>query len=68
MQDKNGGRVEAYAEGAREFGVLVMVFGPMYSVFDTDDVGWILITNVLFWFFSGVVVFYCGVEAEWTKN
>lgn len=58
------GRTRYYAEGLREIGVLIIVFGPMYSVFETGDTGLILAAKVLCWLFGGLFVFHIGVEIE----
>ncbi len=39
-------------------------FGPMYSVFETKDGGWILAFDVLFWMTGGIVLFHTGISLE----
>jgi hypothetical protein len=53
-----------YGEGLREAGILILVFGPMYSVFETKDGGWMLALDVLFWMTGGIVLFHTGIELE----
>ncbi len=53
-----------YAEGLREAGILIVVFGPMYSTFDTTDVGWSLFLDVVAWFLFGSFLFRLGIEVE----
>jgi hypothetical protein len=61
-------RVRYYAEGLREVGILILVFGPMYSVFETKDVGWTLLADVLLWLLGGLMTFLFGVEAgRWAR-
>lgn len=55
---------EYYAEAFREMGILIMVFGPMYCVFDTKDHDWILALSVIGWFISGLVMFNFGILLE----
>lgn len=64
MEHTRKGRARYYAEGLREIGILTIVFGPMYSVFETKDVGWMLVTDVVFWLIGGLIVFHSGVEVE----
>lgn len=55
---------QIYAEGMREMGVLLMVFGPMYLIFETAETGWRLYGIMLVWFVFGLALFQIGAMLE----
>ncbi len=57
-------RGELYAEGLREVGILVLVFGPISMTFETEKSGWNLAQGLLVWFLGGLIVFALGTEIE----
>lgn len=57
-------RAEMCADALREVGVLVAVFGPMYTAFETPRAGWDLTWGVLGWIGAGVTAMISGMELE----
>jgi hypothetical protein len=57
-------RVLYYAEALREVGILAMVFGPLYVVFDGRLEDWHNLSLVWKWPIGGALAFFIGVELE----
>lgn len=58
-------RAEMFADGLRETGILVGVFGVLYALYDNhEELNWILTGKMLGWAIMGVCLFFVGVEVE----
>ena len=57
-------RIALWGETSREVGVLVMVFGPMYLKFETQEVGLTLLSDCALWIVGGIIMSAFAIELQ----
>lgn len=56
------------AEGLREIGVLLMVFGPIASAFENHETGMLLWMHLVSFIIGGIALFVTGAVLEVKSN